>query len=277
MSRKSSISMKAKSRISKVNEKAFSFLCNSKKKNEKANIITMFILILISSIVYALYDFHVIVIDMNQLLFNMIPIVPIIILCLPGTLLLGGLYFLVNFSKKNNDGKRDLGFTLMGIGLILISLFFCYIAFKSQDDCLMLTSVVSVGSTFLVFFFAFVIKKAPYFSIKQLLLLYISQVICVGIFILVLIVISIIIALAILAGVCAAGSDGSSSSSSFSRGSNQKYKIKRDEADPTKGVLLDDNENVLRKDNGNPVKVTNIDEYSHTAKVDDEEVKIEGE
>lgn len=276
MSRKNSMSIKAKSRISKVNEKAFSFLCNSKKKNETANVITMFILILISSIVYALYDFHVIVIDMNQLLFDMIPIVPIIILCLPGTLLLGGLYFLVNFSKKNN-GKRDLCFTLIGIGLILISLFFCYIAFKSQDKCLMLTSVVSVGSTFLVFFFAFVIKKVPYFSVKQLLLLYISQVICVGIFILILIVISIIIALSILAGVCAAGSDGSSSSSSFSRGSNQKYKIKRDEEDPTKGVLLDDNENVLRKDNGNPVKVTNIDEYSLTAKVDDEEVKIEGE
>lgn len=276
MSRKSSMNIKAKSRISKVNEKTFSFLCNSKKKNETANIITMFILILISSIVYSLYDFHVIVIDMNQLLFDMIPIVPIIILCLPGTLLLGGLYFLVNFSKKNN-GKRDLCFTLIGIGLILISLFFCYIAFKSQDNCLMLTSVVSVGSTFLVFFFAFVIKKAPYFSVKQLLLLYISQVICVGIFILILIVISIIIALSILAGVCAAGSDGSSSSSSFSRDSNQKYKIKRDEEDPTKGVLLDDNENVLRKDNGNPVKVTNIDEYSHTAKVDDEEVKIEGE
>lgn len=276
MSRKNSMSIKAKSRISKVNEKAFSFLCNSKKKNETANVITMFILILISSIVYALYDFHVIVIDMNQLLFDMIPIVPIIILCLPGTLLLGGLYFLVNFSKKNN-GKRDLCFTLIGIGLILISLFFCYIAFKSQDKCLMLTSVVSVGSTFLVFFFAFVIKKVPYFSVKQLLLLYISQVICVGIFILILIVISIIIALSILAGVCAAGSDGSSSSSSFSRDSNQKYKIKRDEEDPTKGVLLDDNENVLRKDNGNPVKVTNIDEYSHTAKVDDEEVKIEGE
>lgn len=276
MSRKNSMSIKAKSRISKVNEKAFSFLCNSKKKNETANVITMFVLILISSIVYALYDFHVIVIDMNQLLFDMIPIVPIIILCLPGTLLLGGLYFLVNFSKKNN-GKRDLCFTLIGIGLILISLFFCYIAFKSQDKCLMLTSVVSVGSTFLVFFFAFVIKKVPYFSVKQLLLLYISQVICVGIFILILIVISIIIALSILAGVCAAGSDGSSSSSSFSRDSNQKYKIKRDEEDPTKGVLLDDNENVLRKDNGNPVKVTNIDEYSLTAKVDDEEVKIEGE
>ncbi len=276
MSRKNSMSIKTKSRISKVNEKAFSFLCNSKKKNETANVITMFILILISSIVYALYDFHVIVIDMNQLLFDMIPIVPIIILYLPGTLLLGGLYFLVNFSKKNN-GKRDLCFTLIGIGLILISLFFCYIAFKSQDKCLMLTSVVSLGSTFLVFFFAFVIKKVPYFSVKQLLLLYISQVICVGIFILILIVISIIIALSILAGVCAAGSDGSSSSSSFSRGSNQKYKIKRDEEDPTKGVLLDDNENVLRKDNGNPVKVTNIDEYSLTAKVDDEEVKIEGE
>lgn len=276
MSRKNSMSIKTKSRISKVNEKAFSFLCNSKKKNETANVITMFILILISSIVYALYDFHVIVIDMNQLLFDMIPIVPIIILCLPGTSLLGGLYFLVNFSKKNN-GKRDLCFTLIGIGLILISLFFCYIAFKSQDKCLMLTSVVSLGSTFLVFFFAFVIKKVPYFSVKQLLLLYISQVICVGIFILILIVISIIIALSILAGVCAAGSDGSSSSSSFSRGSNQKYKIKRDEEDPTKGVLLDDNENVLRKDNGNPVKVTNIDEYSLTAKVDDEEVKIEGE
>ena len=160
MSRKSSMNIKAKRRISKVNEKAFSFLCNSKKKNETANVITMFILILISSIVYALYDFHVIVIDMNQLLFDMIPIVPIIILCLPGTLLLGGLYFLVNFSKKNN-GKRDLCFTLIGIGLILISLFFCYIAFKSPDKCLMLTSVVAVGSTFLVFFFAFIIKKAP--------------------------------------------------------------------------------------------------------------------
>lgn len=284
MSSKNLADKSTQNRIRKVNEKAFGFLCKTSNKNEKANIITIAVLVAISSIIYFLYYCNVITFDMNKLLFDFIPVVPLLILNLPGTLLLVGFYFLINFSKCDED-ENNICFSIIGIAFIMMAIIICLMSSSSMiisyipnDSCLVISNFVSVVSITLVFIFIFGIKKVPYFSVRQLIVLFLSNVICVGLFIIIIIVLTIVFTIIVVGIGLGASSDGSYSSSSSSSGSsNQKYKIKRDEADPTKGVLLDDNENVLRKDNGNPVKVTNIDEYSHTAKVDGEEVKIEGE
>lgn len=217
-----------KEKALKINEKAFAFLCKSGKKDELVNIIVLTILLLISGLIYCLYLYRVINLDDGVLLFDFLPILPLTLLVFPGTLLLAGLYFLVNYSGeyKNNNSN---GYIIFGSILILMSfIMHMYlpldlpVIIEKNDTTYMYlpySNIVSMISTILVFIFVFGIKKVPYFSARQLILLFISNIIIVGIIVIIIAIIIIIIGICFLGGLLSALGVESSSSSSYSKNS----------------------------------------------------------
>lgn len=261
---------KVKSIQLKFKNKIIGFFSKSTYSLEKTNIIVLLILLCVSSVIYFLYNFlqsYLPPIDFSSFscLFYLF------VLNISGVLLLGGLYFNVNFSKKNK-GKRDKTYTILGCFMILSSILVLLESYLFRFE-LFIPNAISLISTIVVFLVVFPLWGADEFSVKQLIILYFAHIICIVIFIIVMIIITVTIFLTLLA--MAGDGDSSSSSGSLYMKTGKKYKIKQNKNDLSEGELLDENNNPVRNTIGTPVMVTEINELSHTAKIDDEDINWE--
>lgn len=251
--------------IKGINKKIFSFFTATGKKDETLNSVLLLVELGTSLIIFLLYYFNKISFS-NDLVGI---ILSLIFLNFPAIVLLNGAYSIKNFSKKLNGDKNNKSLIILGVISILSSLLIIAMPLLKNDiQFTLLLATTWIATAILIFYFL-VVKKLPYFSARQLIFLYFSVVLFIIIFAVIygiLLLICLLIALSFVLG--AMGSDTTSSS-------NKKYRIKRDELQPDKGVLIDKYGNKVKDENNKTMSIEKIDEFTRTGYVNGEKVNIE--
>lgn len=248
---------------------------NNINNSEKTNIITILVLLSISFIFYILYLLNVLTIN----LYKADGTINLLFICLlllfynfPGVLLFSGFYFKKNFSKKA-IGESDKAFTLLGWGLIIVSILIVILSrFSYRTEwyaSLFSFSAVLVEYRPILYIFEKERKKADKLSTKHLIILFFSNIFFAYI------IIKFVIKLFIFSIKFSASLNSDNSPLDSPSSNHKKHKIKRNDDDPTVGELVDEYGNPVRDTIGTPIRVTEINDRNNTAKIDGEYVDLE--
>lgn len=269
-------------------KRIFGYLSNSGNKKESINIIVIAIELLISALIYILYNFNIIRFatnDYNNFIEGILDfitilgidknatgsIIALILINFPSILLLNGVYSIKNYTKEYSSKKMNIS----GILMIFFSLIIIAMSLLTKNKILVFCNIATYISTLILIFYFLVIAKIDYFSVRQLIFIYFSIVLFLSIVIVIVVIIAIIIAIIAfyIALACLAGASESNVGGA-GRATSRTHKIRRNENDPKRGVMLDSNDLPLTDDHGEVVEVTDIDEINMKAKVNGETIEL---
>ncbi len=263
---------KVKSFFKNLAHKITNFFVENGKREENKTLIFLIIEIVISFLIYLLYSIEVYVPKLHNL--QIVNLISYTFINFPSILLMAGMYFINNFSKKKSKDYYIKNHTLIGVIFIMFSVLLIILNFiKYQNsgrimDRYLLIGTISTFLSILIVGLIFVFKT-KFLGIRQLAFLYFSVYVFIAIYLIVMAIIFIFVTLFVLSAVISGASSSDSSTTT-------KYRVKRYDDQPDQGELYDD-AGIPLYENGKKVIVKNIDVEKETAEIDGEKVKINKE